>query len=87
MNAEDALKELRLRGSGTIDSLTVDLDSGKHVVITRQEAADLPVDLIRLAKQYFELVTEAIPRMTAAMVRADAEEEIAKDPDAAKWTP
>jgi len=59
MSTEDALKELGLTGSGTIDSLTVDLDSGKHVFLKRQEAFDLPVDLITLARRYFDLVLEA----------------------------
>ena len=59
MSTQDAMTELGLTGSGTIDSLTVALDSGKHVFLKRQEAFDLPVDLIRLARRYFDLVEEA----------------------------
>jgi hypothetical protein len=81
MNAEDALTELGLTGSGTTDSLTVDLDTGEQVTITRQQAADFPdaplrstvvvldgvtletryaVDLIGLARRYFELVPASV---------------------------
>jgi hypothetical protein len=42
MSTKDALTYLGLTGSGTLDSLTVDLDTGGQVTITKQDAADFP---------------------------------------------
>jgi hypothetical protein len=42
MTIDEALAELGLTGSGTTDSLTVDLATGSQVTITKQDVAAFP---------------------------------------------
>lgn len=78
MTPQRAIRQLDLTGSGTLDSLTVDLDTGQQITLTREDVATWPdrkhtrvstvlvgtvpielrfaVDLMRRARQYFELV-------------------------------